>query len=624
MRATQFINELDYPGNIGMMEFVKFQKVATPEEKIRMKFLLSTDKKAAWNFLQKVVGTKLHPLEEEALYEIDMSPSNLKQLAAKTGAIAGMEFEMVVPDTEGDEEPEMEPDFDQDERARSFDAVQNFFHDGDYNDRRTMQRFMQRLAQDYEEWSNEKLSELWEDEKDEYFRDEMKDEFDFDTVREDVAEELGLAPDSDEVTERVHEMFDEFVDDEWKSQGRLYNNIYERWLEDADMPDESDFFYDRGMQWMSDVYNEYSGDINWPHHTTVPSGGERSIQDVGEDFSNMIGKPVNVSGSYHGARRDPNKYVVEPDSSIDGDYPTDSGLEFVSPPMPIDEMLSDLQKTIKWAKNNGCYTNDSTGLHMNVSIPNKDMKQLDFVKLALLLGDKYVLEQFGRQANTYTKSALEKIKARANTNPNTSQTLMDQMRKGLSSLASAVIADSFEKYTSINPKGNYIEFRSPGGDWLNEDFNKLSNTLLRFVVALDAALDPQKYRQEYLKKLYQILQPKSQEDPIAIFAKYSAGALPQSALKSFIKQVQLQRKLLGKGNMTPDGTTKYWWEVGVNGLSITVKVVATSAEEAKQRALDSVPEWKQNRHPAEMWAKPVRLYDLDTPRNEFYPQGSVQ
>jgi hypothetical protein len=621
MRANQFIKELSYPGNIGMMELIKFQKVATPEEKIRMKFLLSTDKKAAWDLLQQVTGTELQPLEEQSLYEIDMSPSNLRKLAADTGAVAGMEFEMVVPDTESDEEPELEPDFSSDDRVSSFQGIEDFFADGDWNSRSDVRRFIERMQEDYYEWASEKQVELWQDEKDDFFREEMGDEFDFDEAQESAAEELGLDPDSDEVKERVREMFDEFVDNEWDRQGSLYQNAYDNWVDSASLPDESDFFDYQGYKWMSDVYNNYSGSIAWPYYTESGGGGQ-SIQDVGEMFSDMIGKGVNVSRSYHGARRDPNKYVLEPDGSIDGDNPGDRGLEFVSPPMPIDEMLSDLQKTIKWAKQQGAYTNSSTGLHMNISIPGKNVAFMDFVKLALLLGDNYVLEQFGREANNYTKSALEKIKGEVKYNPEMAQKLMDEMRKGLGAIASRAIAssDGFGKYTSINPKEGYVEFRSPGGDWLNEDIGKLTNTLLRFVVALDASMDTQAYRKEYLKKLYQLLQPKSNDDPIAIFAQYSAGMLPQSALKIFIKNIQTQRQYQ-KDQTANKPTGKYWWLVKQKDGAGSIEVVASNEQEAKARARAS---WGISAPDLSLDAKPLRPYDLDTPRNELNQQNIRQ
>jgi len=40
------------------------------------------------------------------LSEIDMSPTSLRQLAANTGAIAGMEFEMYVPDVSDEDDEE--------------------------------------------------------------------------------------------------------------------------------------------------------------------------------------------------------------------------------------------------------------------------------------------------------------------------------------------------------------------------------------------------------------------------------------------------------------------------------------------------------------------------------------
>jgi hypothetical protein len=122
--------------------------------------------------------------------------------------------------------------------------------------------------------------------------------------------------------------------------------------------------------------------------------------------------------------------------------------------------------------------------------------------------------------------------------------IMTNMRQGLNKLASQVIhSGNTDKFTSINNKGNYIEFRSPGGDWLEEDLSKLTNTLLRFVVALDAANDPNKYRDEYAKKLYKTLSPSEDgTNTIKYFSEFSAGKLPRSALVSFVRQARMQRK----------------------------------------------------------------------------------
>lgn len=60
MRAKEFINEASYPGNLGMMELIQFNKIATPEIKKLLKSLLAAGKKEeALDLLQKVTGTKL-------------------------------------------------------------------------------------------------------------------------------------------------------------------------------------------------------------------------------------------------------------------------------------------------------------------------------------------------------------------------------------------------------------------------------------------------------------------------------------------------------------------------------------------------------------------------------------
>jgi hypothetical protein len=243
-------------------------------------------------------------------------------------------------------------------------------------------------------------------------------------------------------------------------------------------------------------------------------------------------------------------------------------------------------------------------------VPNYSLEKLDYVKLALLLGDRYVLDQFGRVGNTYCKAAIGKVQDKIKQQPDTARAMLDKMRNGMEELASkAIHSGTTDKYTSINTKDGYIEFRSPGGDWLNENFSKIENTLLRFTVALSAAMDPEAYRQEYLKKLYKLLEPtavESNPDTIRYFADYVAGNTPKDALRSFIKQAQLERKLK-KGEL---GGEKFWWRVSNPQYSYgEIEVVATSPEEAIEKALgpDGYPSWASTRHL--MVAKPIRPFD---------------
>jgi hypothetical protein len=480
--------------------------------------------------------------EFKHLFEINMSLGKLAQEANKIDAKVGIEFEMVVPNVDDGDvgEPEYDPNYEENPTPMRIGDIVAFFDDGDYNNRSTIRDLERTLRQDFEEWALETFNARWKADKETFVLDYITDNLD----REDIAEILGIdVEDADEITKvQVEEAVDRIIEENSVLLKNIRKNEEQDFTDDPEL--EYEWLEETGLDTMSDVQEAYSGLIAWPYYDAVESDSTTSIDEIAENFSDAIGKPVKSSSSYHGATRKPGMYVVEPDGSISADR-GDMGLEFVSPPMSVSEMIDDLKKVRKWAESVGAYTNKSTGLHINVSIPNYNDDKLDYVKLALLLGDKYVLEQFGRAANTYTASALGKIQDRVkNLSTDQVQGLFDQMRLGLNQLASRSIhGPSTTKYTSINPRGNYIEFRSPGGDWLAEDISTLVSTMMRFVVALDAAVEPSKYRKEYLSKLQKLLAPKSDDDPIEYFVKYSSGQLPKQALKSFIRQAQLQRNI---------------------------------------------------------------------------------
>ena len=472
-------------------------------------------------------------LTEDELFELKMSPTNLQKMAAGIDARAGMEFEMIIPGAnQGDDDDyDLEPDYEMDEsfptgRGWRRDVL-DFFMGGEFgSSRREVERTLEQMDEAYFEWKDGRFDDWFRDNSDELYN----------RVRNELSQE---ADESDEDFElRIH--------DDIANSGEGYLVAIEDMREEFDGEDQfEEFLSDEGIFLYSEFADTYN--LTWPYvRYPERSGGLVSVEDVAGEFEQAIGRDVNYSTNYHGGRREPDKYVVEPDGSLEPDEEGDGGLEFVSPPLPLPEMLSDLDKVVKWAGQVGAYTNSSTGLHMNVSVPNFDLDKLDYVKLAIFLGDEYVLKEFGRQGNTYCKSAMQQIATDAKKNPDKVKTMLQQMQGNLSSMASKIVhTGSTHKYTSINTKTGYIEFRSPGGDWLGEyaaDQGKLKNTLLRFVVALDIAMKPEMFRQEYMKKLYKTLDQGDKSDTIQFFARFAAGELPMSALKSFVKQAQVQRK----------------------------------------------------------------------------------
>jgi hypothetical protein len=518
-------------------------------------------------------------LSEDELLELKMSPGNLQKMAANIDAQVGMEFELIIPNYyDSDDEIESEPDYDYDERfpvGPGWDRdVVAFFTGGDMgNSRSYVQRKIDELNENFWGWL--------EDEVENYISSDAGNERALEIAADNVSE------DDYETTEEYEAALREFLE---HNEERIRDELADEYRDDADSHFER-YIDEENINSMSDFGNEYG--LDWPYWTYNDRDGA-DVNTVAQDFEDAIGKPVIASSSYHGASRKPGHYVVEPDSSLHGDD-GEAGLEFVSPPQSIPEMLADIDKITKWASRVGAYTNDSTGLHMNVSVPNQ--QNLDYVKLAMFLGDEYILDQFGREGNTYCKSALKRIKQSAKNDPSRVAEMMQQFQSGLNQLASKVLhTGSTDKYTSINNRGGWIEFRGPGGNWLDgpADIKRVKDTLLRAVVALDVATKPEEFKQEYFKKLYKTLAQGSEDDSIQYFAKYAAGELPKQALKSFVRQIQ-QKRSSAKQTGTSDTDMPFVWKVYGSPTSPYqsqgTEVVATSAEQAKARA---VAKWNLN------------------------------
>jgi hypothetical protein len=540
-------------------------------------------------------------LLKQNIFEVSMKPSILKQEAAKTSAIAGMEFEMIIPDFEL---KDPEPDMEKDEEVRSLKHIYDFFIANGVNSDRSARTLVNSIEDSYNDW----LIDKWKDEGKEFFIDYAMEYYDEDEAIKRIEDEYDLGDKSERERNRLIEKYlerdrEQFIDSLWDEEGSIYRGAEKQWNR-FHRPDFNDFTSDVGYLYMSSL--PWSDYVEWPSTTTK---GIDDLVDLANTFGKTIGKPVKYSAEYHGEIRDKTSYVVEPDGSLEPADKKDYGLEFVSPPMPIDDMLGDLNKVIEWAKSIGAYTNSSTGLHMNVSLPGFDYEKVDYTKLALLLGDQYVLAEFQREANVYAKSSLAKIVNKIkNLSDQDIQDYLDAMRHGMAQQASKLISEQFIglKYVSINLKEKYVEFRSPGGDWLNSDFSKLENILLRFVVALDASMNPNKHRQEYLKKLYLLLKPENEKDPIAMFAKFNAGELSKLELKQWVSELR------GK-------STKYWFKVEPTSNMMkkfpsigSIELVASTQEEAKQKARQEWGLFLANAPNNELKATPIRPYNSNT------------
>jgi hypothetical protein len=534
--------------------------------------------------------------EDQQLDEVKMSPSALMQWAqseAAQGIRSGFEAELIFRDTtnDDDDDTEMEPDYDYDERARSVQGVIDFFQGGDYGglSQREESRLQDGLNDQYMEWQDERMYDAWRDERDDLIREAWLrekpmgeriisaltdgmgiDDADADRILAagDAAPRFTKSSDQQEYERQnkdyelyrqaediADKILDEDVEQTIEKEDGFYDEVLDEFRENFYVDDDSGFFQDVGLGYMSDIASEYS--LDWPYLTGGGggnNGGSREWSEIGDNLQDAIDMPVRVSSGYHSEKRREGQWIVEPDSSLSPDDREDFGLEIVSPPLPLLTTLEKLQEVTDWANDpNGgnAYTNSSTGLHMGVSVPYKG-GDVDYLKLILFLGDEYVLQSFGREANTYTKSAMKSFRENIRSGRADPAGALTLMKNNLIEFAYREIQKGVGggKYTSAHIQKGYIEFRSAGGDWLAEesaDPQKLSSTMLRYARAMQIAANPSEERREYAKKLYKLVSPEGDTE-LALFSQFAAGELDKEQLKKRWAEKQLDKVPDGKGN----------------------------------------------------------------------------
>jgi hypothetical protein len=168
------------------------------------------------------------------------------------------------------------------------------------------------------------------------------------------------------------------------------------------------------------------------------------------------------------------------------------------------------------------------------------------------MGDKYVQEQFGRTPTPSVHQPWDKLKQNIKGGKSDPAGVVKLLKHGLTELAYKELQKGVgtSKYTSAHIQDGYIEFRSPGGDWLakaDEEIGVLENTMLRFARAMAIAGDPSAERQEYAKKLYKLVTADNEQyaDQLRLFSEFSAGTIDKEQLKK-----QWAEKTIGKQKET--------------------------------------------------------------------------
>jgi hypothetical protein len=241
-----------------------------------------------------------------------------------------------------------------------------------------------------------------------------------------------------------------------------------------------------------------------------------------------MGRKVTVFKRYHEHKKNMTDWYIEPDGSLEGDEDGDGTAEVVSPPLPAKDAVQALKNFFALAAQHKIYTNESTGLHINVSIPQK----IDLLKLAVFTGDQYVLKNFDRLDNDYAEPVTRDIPRRAD-GEDVIKIKQEPARAGKNvfgqrkqntvinfDLLKKIATNVSSNHTaSISSNGKWISFRHAGGNYL-KDYAEIFNVVGRFVRAVIIASDPTMYQQEYKAAVAKLVTPAATLDSLQSTLNY--------------------------------------------------------------------------------------------------------
>ena len=381
------------------------------------------------------------------------------------------------------------------------------------------------------EWVNEREDD--EDYINDYIDDSGIEEADWDDYREGVLrQEYGDERFEEEGAEELSELYGyedenwarEYVDEYRGSDFREYlrelavedddvrQNAYEEASENYDYDDWiNDNWY--SMSSFCDDYGiDYSTGNNLGEVAELVSAFVRNNSAFSDDYVEH-GDYGNTSGSTK-------NYAVESDSSIDG-YGT--GAEIISPVFSTPRrMLAEMKKFFEFLQSEGALTNSSTGLHVTMSYNPQDGETVNYkpgsskviankVKMAVLLGDQYLLGTFFRGSNTYTKSQYRELEDAVKTLQQEGGT--EGIKKAEAFLEKAISQDKFrsihfKNQTDSKTNTNLIEFRIGGGEDYEQDFDRVFKAVVRYATTMVAGHTDQ-YQGDYVKALSRLLRKAS-------------------------------------------------------------------------------------------------------------------
>jgi len=222
---------------------------------------------------------------------------------------------------------------------------------------------------------------------------------------------------------------------------------------------------------------------------------------VAEEISQWVNKHSLVknmkAGDYYqgSVESEQDYWRVEDDPSVES--ATGIPSEIISPMYETPAtMLGELANLLKFFQAKGVETNTTTSLHVTMGWTREE-SPADKLKMGLLLGDRFLLQQFsdeGQEKISQVENIIRVLHRNAD-NPNA----LHSLAKSLEPVAETGKFSTVNFRTDNNEVGNQlIEFRVVTGDDWHTEFNKITDLVTKYSAIMIAGHDKTKYNRDYI------------------------------------------------------------------------------------------------------------------------------
>lgn len=444
----------------------------------------------------------------ELLLELNFNKGNIKQIAMASEIDCGFEVEVVWP-VDGDYGPDNLNDLD-------WDDLQDIIirQEGHYGVQQMREQYDQWVMDyAYDEVYSNSIGDIIEENTESWHYAEWIEE----EGHQDTFDEWCKENDHDN-DHHNPDIVKEFIDDEYATEA------WQEWIREK--LDYDGTISDAVFQIVQDEYgmdewinqNDVYDLLNEAEIYIEEFDEENALEGIADDVGTIVQNYSEFNnytyGGYHTTNSsDTSIWRIETDSSIDGGgHDRFVGVEIISPVFSTPEAMLEEMQMLFMNLPDYVETNDSTGLHVTMSMPDV-REEPNKLKMALLLGEKHVLDLFSRRGNSYAvphgRQILDKLKSMDPSEINNLK--FDKLEK--------VVSDAMDsaKYRTIHFKGQkndvgneLIEFRVAGGENYENDIPKIEQAITRYATMMRAGYGDY-YKEDYAKALMRLVHKLTKE-----------------------------------------------------------------------------------------------------------------